>query len=74
MLTTTFPGAETNEDIEDGDWRVLNFERPPFSFPSPYVVLNEACTEHGGAFEDKSLGLWRIEELPVYPGIVPKQD
>jgi hypothetical protein len=63
ILTTTFPGAEPNEDIVTGDWRTLDLERAPFQLPPPVRILNEGCTEGGGAFADKSLGLWRVEEL-----------
>jgi hypothetical protein len=64
LLTTTFPAAADNEDIVTGDWRVLNLECSPFDFPPPMELLNEGCTEAGGRFADKSLGLWRIADLP----------
>jgi SAM-dependent methyltransferase len=63
LLATTFPGCEANEDIVTGDWRVIDLEREPFHFPPPMRILNEGCTEGGGAFTDKSLGLWRTEGL-----------
>ncbi len=65
LLTTTFPAHHFNEDIEDGDWRMLNLERAPFHFPPPQVLLNEGCTEQEGKYADKSLGLWRIADLPA---------
>lgn len=65
LLTTTFPGHSANQDIEDGDWRVLNLEGAPHHFGNPVALLNEGCTEHDGAFADKSLGLWRIDDLPA---------
>lgn len=64
LLTTTFPEHGDNEDVEDGDWRLLNFERAPFHFPAPVTLLNEGCTEQNGNYADKSLGLWRIADLP----------
>jgi hypothetical protein len=64
LLTTTFVEHEVNEDIEDGDWRILNLQRPPFDLPPPAMVLIEECTEGDGAFADKALGLWRIADLP----------
>jgi hypothetical protein len=67
ILTTTFPGAETNEDIVTGDWRVLDLERAPFHLPVPVRILNEGCTEGEGTFSDKSLGLWRTEALRGLP-------
>ena len=64
VLTTTFTECEMNEEIVTGDWRVLNLERPPFNFPSPMRLINEQCTEGEGTFQDKSLGLWRVEDVP----------
>lgn len=60
LLTTTFPDEAVNEDIHTGDWRPLNLERPPFHWPPPAELINEHCTEGGGRFPDKSLGLWRL--------------
>jgi hypothetical protein len=63
LVATTFPGWQANCDCEDGDWRALNFERPPFSWRSPVELLNENCSEAGGGWRDKSLGVWRLAEL-----------
>lgn len=60
LLTTTFTELTGNVDIEDGDWRMLNFEVPPFNFPPPIALIVEGCQEGGGAYADKSLGLWSI--------------
>ncbi len=65
LLTTTFPELERNEDIEDADWRPLNFERAPLNWPAPVEMINERCTEAGGAYADKSLALWRLGDLPI---------
>ncbi len=69
LLTTTFTGARENRDIEIGDWRPINLERPPYSFPRPVEVLNEESDEVDeelGAFPDKSLGLWRLADLRYF--------
>jgi HAMP domain-containing protein len=63
LLTTTFPLHDDNEDIAMGDWRTLNLQRPPFSFPAPLEVINEGCTEWSGDYADKSLALWKIADL-----------
>jgi hypothetical protein len=63
LLTTTFPSCASNEDIVTGDWRPLNLQLPPFGLPAPHLLLNEQCTEGGDTFSDKSLGLWRVQEL-----------
>ncbi|HEX6121333.1 MAG TPA: class I SAM-dependent methyltransferase [Dongiaceae bacterium] len=65
LLTTTFPELERNDDIEDADWRPLNFEAPPFRWPAPLEIINERCTEAGGAYADKSLAAWRLDDLPI---------
>jgi SAM-dependent methyltransferase len=63
LIATTFPGWQANLDCEDGDWRALNFERAPFSWGAPVELLNENCTEAGGGWRDKSLGVWRLSDL-----------
>ncbi len=65
LLTTHFVECEENRDIENGDWRMLNFTLPPFEWPAPERVLLEGCTESGGGYPDKSLALWRIADLPL---------
>lgn len=63
LMTTTFPDETNNRDIVTGGWRPLNLEKEPFNFPKPLYFLNEGCTEMDGIFADKSLGLWKIEDL-----------
>jgi hypothetical protein len=63
LIATTFPEWQTNHDCEDGDWRALNFERAPFGWGAPVELLNENCTEAGGGWRDKSLGVWRLAEI-----------
>lgn len=64
VLTTTFTAESGFADIVTGDWRPINLQAPPFSFPTPGELLWEQCTEHDGAFADKALGLWRVNDLP----------
>ena len=64
LLTTTFTEQPENRDVQDGDWRPLNLQAPPFSFPEPLEFLVEGCEEEGGAYADKTLALWRVAELP----------
>lgn len=64
LLVTTFPEWGDNHDCEDGDWRALNMEKAPFDWPAPHALIEERCEEGGGGWRDKSLGLWRLEELP----------
>lgn len=63
ILTTTFTGDRDNQDILMGDWRPLNLERPPFSFPTPAHLIVEGCSECDGQFADKALALWKAEDL-----------
>jgi SAM-dependent methyltransferase len=64
LIATTFPEWQGNADCEDGDWRALNFERAPFNWGRPVELLNENCLEAGGGWRDKSLGVWRLAEIP----------
>ena len=64
LLVTTFPEWEDNRDCEDGDWRALNMTKAPFNWPSPRALINERCDEGDGGWRDKSVGLWRLDELP----------
>jgi len=63
LLTTTFPEEAENVDIVTGDWRPIDLTKPPFDLPPPVELVNEGCTEHEGAFADKSLGLWPVSDL-----------
>jgi hypothetical protein len=63
LLTTTFVRHRANSDIVTGEWRPLNLQLPPFDFPPPLRAITEKCQENGGRYSDKSLGLWRIENL-----------
>ena len=64
LLTTTFTARERNVDLVGKDiWRTLNLELPPFNLPKPLKLLNERCTEGDGAYGDKCLGLWQLQDL-----------
>jgi len=67
LIATTFPEWQANADCEDGDWRALNFEHAPFHWGPPVQLVNENCTEAGGGWRDKSLGVWRLAEIPYPP-------
>jgi hypothetical protein len=63
FLTTTFTDRKVNHDIVTGQWRPLNLQVAPFLFPKPLRIVNEQCSEGGGVYGDKSLALWRIEDI-----------
>jgi 2-polyprenyl-3-methyl-5-hydroxy-6-metoxy-1,4-benzoquinol methylase len=67
LLTTTFTGRDTNIDIKTGDWRTLNLQLAPFNFPEPEKNINEGCTQFNGDYSDKSLGLWKLKDLELWP-------
>jgi hypothetical protein len=63
VLMTSFPGRGDNCDVADGDWRPLDFQAPPFSFPEPRLTIVENCQEEDGSYVDKSLLAWRVDDL-----------
>jgi glycosyltransferase involved in cell wall biosynthesis/SAM-dependent methyltransferase len=63
LVTTTFVNRKKNEDLGGGFWRVLNMQLPPFNFPEPIQLINENCTEDGGVYADKSLGVWLLQDI-----------
>jgi hypothetical protein len=65
LLTTTFARQLQNRDAVTGEWRPLNLERPPFDLPPPLALLDEQCPEADGRGLAKSLGLWRVADLPA---------
>lgn len=65
LLTTTFTGRDSNTDITTGDWRTLNLQVTPFNFPQPVKIINEGCTQFNNDYNDKSLGLWKLEDLKL---------
>lgn len=70
LVTTTFVDRDENLDLYDQNgldriWRVLNLQLALFHFPDPLELLDEKCSESGGAYADKSLGVWHLQELPL---------
>jgi hypothetical protein len=59
LIATTFPGRR-NVDIHPGGWRPLDLSAAPFGLGEPLRLIVEGCTEGGGAYRDKSLGVWRL--------------
>lgn len=73
LMTTTF-FAHQNTDIKTGGWRPLNLQAEPFNFPLPEICLSEQCTIAEGKFADKSLALWRLENIRPYVDGVTKNE
>lgn len=64
LITTTFPGR-VNRDIETGRWRPIDLQASPFNFPEPVALINEGAGEYEPRFADKSLGVWRLADVPA---------
>jgi hypothetical protein len=67
LMTTTFPALQANEDTLDCRWRALNLCLPPFGFLRPLSLIQENCTENGGRYCDKALGVWSMQDVLVCP-------
>jgi len=63
LLTTTFTDRDNVDLVLKNIWRPLNLEMPPFNFPKPLKLINEKCSENNNQYTDKSLGLWRLDEI-----------
>jgi len=63
LLTTTFNQLPKNKDIITGEWRPVNLQQEPFLLPPPLLLLAEQSDSSGGTLRQKSLGLWRIQDI-----------
>jgi SAM-dependent methyltransferase len=64
LLTTTFVNLERNVELRvpriGVGWRPLNLAVFPFSLGNPLRTINENSSEGRGRYQDKSLGLWKL--------------
>jgi hypothetical protein len=71
LLTTHFSDPRPYRNLPQipfrVGWRPINFLMSPFRFPIPLALLNEKCTEAKGRFSDKSIGVWRLQDLEINP-------
>jgi hypothetical protein len=59
LAVTQFPQQTINRAQESGfNYRELNFQLPPFNWPSPLAIFNESS--HPG----KHIAFWRIQDIP----------
>lgn len=65
LLTTNFYARNFNRNILTGGWRPINLTKPPFNFPKPLEIISECCTEKNNDYYDKSLALWKINDLKL---------
>jgi 2-polyprenyl-3-methyl-5-hydroxy-6-metoxy-1,4-benzoquinol methylase len=61
IFLSTYRNFNTNYDIITGAFRRLNLERPPYNFQGALRYIEEYNRIGAG----KSLGLWRVSDLPV---------
>jgi len=72
LITSTYPERYENQDLTISQlshlwrYRPINFQLAPFNFPPPLVIINEGNTENNGSISDKSLGIWRVADLPDF--------
>jgi len=70
LFTTTFTRSINNKDLprfkRGVAWRILNLRKHPWGFPEPLYLVNENCTEGDGLYSDKSIGVWKIKDLPKF--------
>ena len=68
LLTTNFGEKRIYKDLpiisRAVGWRPICLTNEPFNFPTPIRIIDELYYEDSGAFSDKSLGLWKIDDLP----------
>ena len=66
LLTTTFTGDRINKlTALMGHWNPYKLTAPPFNFPEPLLIINENCTEANREYTDKSLALWKLEDIVI---------
>ena len=63
LLATTFPSVYQNYDIQTGEWRPINLQRPPFNFSPPLRLIDEKRRGPDGTDVGKYLGLWRLDTI-----------
>jgi len=64
LLATTFVNQKRNAELRvpriGVGWRPLNLAVLPFNLGSPIRTINENSSEGRGRYQDKSLGLWKL--------------
>ena len=63
LLTTHFVDRQDNAEIPSGDFRPVNLCRPPFDLPPPLEVVPEQSQLDDGAFADRTMALWSVDQL-----------
>jgi len=63
LIVTTFINRAFSSNNE---WQPISLCSPPFFFQRPVHLVNEECFELFPRYIDKSLGIWRIEDIPDF--------
>jgi len=66
LLTSMYIDRLKNEDNLLGLFHPINLELPPFNLPKPLRIINDACISDRVNLPDKSIGLWKISDLPDF--------
>ncbi|MER9216833.1 class I SAM-dependent methyltransferase [Mesorhizobium sp. M0663] len=63
LMLTTFHETTLNREAPVGGWRPLNLLLSPFNLPSAFAVLRERVPDMDDPYNDKSLGVWNVEDI-----------
>jgi hypothetical protein len=63
LAASTYADAPVNDDILTGQYRPVNLQAAPFSFPAPHAIFQEDGVP--GNANTKYLGVWRMSDLPL---------
>lgn len=63
LMLTTFHETALNREVPVGGWRPLNLLLSPFDLPPAFAVLRERVPDIDDPYNDKSLGVWKIEDI-----------
>ena len=67
VAITSFVNTTDNMDRPSPEWRFMNLQKPPFNLPMPIAILVEQCPEADGAADDKSLYIYRVDQIQFVP-------
>jgi len=67
LLTTSYPLTMKNWDIQNGDYRPLNFLTVPFNFNNFFEKIHENICD--GSEPDKMMFMYRLEDMKLEPPV-----
>jgi SAM-dependent methyltransferase len=62
LMTTTFYALQENVPCASGGWRPINLQLPPFSLPTPLVIIPEGHRTPPDRHFDKSMAVWDLSD------------